>query len=109
VRESFLKILFSKIGCGSCGQSYDVADVTAIGQHEDLWFLSAFCRACEVQGLIVVAVEVDGSSVAVGDLPEADCDSNAESGAVDADDVLDMCRFLKEFDGDFVALFSGDQ
>ncbi|MEE8373164.1 MAG: hypothetical protein V3R87_05585 [Dehalococcoidia bacterium] len=50
MRESFLERLFFKIGCGSCGQSYDVAV-----------------------------------------------------------DVLGMCRFLKEFDGDFAALFSGDQ
>lgn len=109
MRESLLERLFFKIGCGSCGQFYDVANVTGIGHHEDLWFLSAFCRACEVQGLTVVAVEIDGSSDVLGDLSEADCDRLAESDAVDVDDLLDMCRFLKEFDGDFAALFSEDQ
>jgi hypothetical protein len=108
VRESFLNKLFSKIGCGSCGQSYDMADVKAVGHHDDLWFLSAFCRACDAQGLIVVAVETDGASEAIGELTEADCDRFAESEAVDMDDVLGMYDFLKEFDGDFAALFTGD-
>ena len=109
MRDSFLKKLFSKIGCSSCGQKYDVADVTAVGHQDDLWFLSAFCRACETQGLVVVTVEGGKSPDAVGDLTEADREKFAEVEAVGVDDVLDMCNFLKEFDGDFTALFSCDQ
>jgi hypothetical protein len=109
MRDAFLKRLFSKIGCGSCGQKYDVADVTAIGHQDDLWFLSAFCRACETQGLVVVAVEDGKCSDAITDLTEADRERFEQCEAVGVDDVLDMCSFLKEFDGDFAALFSGDQ
>lgn len=108
MRESFLKRLFAKIRCSTCGQKYEVADIDVIGHEGEIWFLNACCGSCGTQGLIVAVVEDDEAAEAATDLTEAEDDKFADSEAVGVDDVLDMHSFLKEFEGDFVALFSED-
>lgn len=104
--EAFLKRLFSTVKCGVCGQKYDVSDVKIVNHEDNLWFLSASCKSCQTNGLIVAVIEDGKVAEVVTDLTAAEFDKFSECEAVDVDDVTDMHNFLKEFDGDFVTLFS---
>ena len=108
MRESFLKRLFSKVNCGICGRKYDASDIKVLDQEEGLWILSVVCSSCGTQGLIAAVVEEGQIADLVTDLTEAEHARFAEGEGVGVDDVLDMHTFLKEFDGDFAGLFSGD-
>lgn len=106
MRESFLKRLFAAIKCSACGQKYEEANIKVIDCDGGLWFLSAFCSSCETHGLIVAVVEDDKATQVITDLTEADYDKLACGEVVGVDDLLDMHNFLKDFEGDFVTLFS---
>jgi len=106
VNEAFLKRLFSKVECSVCGKRYGKSDIKILDHEDDLWFLSVTCASCGTQGLVAAVVR-EGTIVAepVSDLTEAEHSLFAGREKVGADDVLDMHSFLKEFDGDFAALF----
>lgn len=105
--ESFLKKLFSIVKCGVCGQKYQVSDVKIVNHEDDLWFLSASCKSCNTNGLIVAVIEKSKISELVSDLVTSEFDKFSKYEAINVNDVVDMHNFLKEFNGDFVALFSG--
>ncbi len=104
--ESFLKKVFSTVKCGVCGQKYQVFDVKVINQEDNLWFLSASCSHCQTKGLIVAVIEDSKAVEFVTDLKENEFNKFAQCEVVCSDDVVNMHNFLREFDGDFVALFS---
>lgn len=108
MNEAFLRRLFSKVECSVCGKRYDSSNIKVLDHEEDLWFLSVTCASCGTQGLVAAVVK-EGSVVAepISDLTEAEYSTLAGREEVGVDDVLDMHSFLKEFNGDFVALFSG--
>ena len=105
--ESFLRKLFATLKCSICGKNYEAASIRLVGQEEGLWFLSAFCGHCRTQGLIVAVVEKSGlGDEASSDLTEPEHYRFISEEAVGVDDVVDMHNFLKEFNGDFAALFA---
>ena len=106
MRESLMKRLFSKVDCGVCGQRYDVSNIKVLDHEDGVWFLSVFCSSCGTQGLMAAVVREGRVAEVITDLTEAEYDCFAEREAVEMDDVLDIHIFLKEFDGDFAALFS---
>jgi len=54
---------------------------------------------------VAAVVREDKMPVAVTDLTEAELNKFGDAGMIEIDDVLDMCTFLKDFDGDFSRLF----
>jgi len=54
---------------------------------------------------VAAVVRKDKMPVAVTDLTEAELNKFGDAGMIEIDEVLDMCTFLKDFDGDFSRLF----
>ena len=108
MREAFLKRLFAKVNCGVCGQKYDVSNIKILDQEDGLWVLSVYCSSCGTQGLIAAVVQEGNITEVITDLTEAERERFGDSEVVGVDDVLEMHKFLKEFDGDFTSLFSGE-
>jgi hypothetical protein len=106
MEETFIKRLMTSIKCADCGQRYDIDSISVLGHHEDLWFLRTLCSACHAQCLVAVVVKEDKRPEVITDLTEAESNRFRGAGALTADEVLDMHRFLNDFDGDFSHLFS---
>ena len=105
MEERLIKRLMTSMKCDSCGQHYEVYDVDVIGHREDLWFLRVLCSACHSQCLVAAVVrEGRVSEAVVTDLTGAELDK-FRGNVIEADDVLNMYNFLKDFGGDFAQLF----
>ncbi len=80
--------------------------IDVLGHQGDLWFLQAFCLACQARYLMAAVIKEDRVPEVITDLTEVELDKFRNVGVLTADDVLDMHNFLKGFDGDFSQLFS---
>ena len=107
--EKFIKKLLSNMKCGVCGRHYQPSQINILGHREDLWFLSVFCTACTSQALVAAVIKEGKLTEVVTDLTEAELARFSADSSIEADDVLDMHKFLKDFEGDFSALFSKDK
>ena len=106
--EKFIKKLLANMKCGVCGRHYEPSHISILGHKENLWFLSAFCAACTSQVLVAAVIKEGNVVEVVTDLTEAEL-ARFSADSVEADDVLDMHSFLKDFEGDFSTLFSEDK
>ena len=103
--DNLIKRLIATIKCGTCGESYHENHVEIIKQNEGVWFLKVFCTACQVKSLVAAVIKKEKRPEAVSDLSRAEITKFKYLDEVGEDDVLDMHRFLNEFDGDFADLF----
>lgn len=103
MRENVIKKLMASMKCDSCGRHYDEYDVDVIGHRQDMWFLRVFCPECNTHCLVAAVVREGKASEepARGD----EITSAGYREPVNADDVLSMHLFLKDFNGDFSHLF----
>ncbi len=105
--ERLVRKLLSGMKCGVCGGHYESSNIRILGHRDDLWFLSVFCPKCKSQGLVAAVVKESKVSEA---LTELTADEVSQLAApVDSDDVIEMYSFMKEFDGNFLSLFGGEQ
>ncbi|MBE0415558.1 MAG: hypothetical protein IBX36_03350 [Dehalococcoidia bacterium] len=107
--EGFVKRVVATIRCGVCGRRYEGDNVRILGHRDDLWFLSVYCPACHSHGLVAAVIKEGGPPELVTDLTEEEYAKFNQIAAVDANDVLDIYNFLKEFDGDFSHIFSKEK
>ena len=104
MEERLIKRLMTSLKCDSCGQHYEASNIDIIGHREDLWFLRVLCAACHTRALVAAVVKESRVPEEVADLAEVERDESVEE-VIDADYVLSMHIFLKDFDGDFAQLF----
>ncbi len=105
--ELIRQVVLSTVGkCGTCGRPYDLENVSVLGHEEELWFLMVVCNRCNSRGLIAALVKEQKKPPIITDLSEKELERFRREGKISPDDVLDMHRFLEEFDGDFADLFS---
>jgi len=105
MEEKLIKRFMTSIKCTVCGQHYRVDNVSVLGHQEDLWFMSVFCPDCQTRCLVAAVVKEGEKPEVITDLTGAELDKFREMDRLTADEVLDMHRFLKDFDGDFARLF----
>jgi hypothetical protein len=105
MNDNLIKRLIATIKCGTCGLNYREDHVEIIDHDEDIWFLRVFCSSCRVKSLVAVVIRQETLPEAVSDLSGAEVTKFQYLDEVGGDDVLDMRRFLKDFDGDFARLF----
>lgn len=105
MKERLIKKLMTSIKCDSCGQYYEMSNIDVLGNNDDLWFLKALCSSCHTQCLVAAVIRESRVSEVITDLTETELDGFLNMGVVDVDDVLNMHKFLKDFDGDFSYLF----
>ncbi len=106
----WLRGQLSAFACSACGRTYVADHIRVLAQRDDLFFVDLACQMCGAEAVAIVTVQVDDSQTAridVGDLAEAPPVVDGPP-SIDADDVIDMHRFLLGFDGDFAALFGPD-
>ena len=106
VEENLIRRLVTSIKCGVCGQHYEVSSIDVLSYHEGLWFLRAICLACRTQCLMMAVVKEGKAPEVITDLTEVELDRFKNMGIITSDDVLDMHSLLKDFNGDFLQLFS---
>ena len=104
--DNLIKRLIATIKCGTCGDHYHEDHVEIIEQNDDIWFLRVFCTACRVKSLVAAVIKKEKKPETVSDLSSAEITRFKYMDEVGEDDILDMHRFLSEFDGDFSGLFS---
>jgi hypothetical protein len=71
--------------------------------------MAVTCGQCHTRGLIFALIKENDESESIIELTPEELKKFREMSRVDADDVLDMHEFLRDFDGDFVSLFHGSQ
>lgn len=103
--ERLIKRLMTIITCSVCGKRYEGENVRILGRYTDLWFLSVYCTNCHSQSLVAAVLRDGKYPELVTDLTEEEYTKYREMAVVDADDVLDLHNFLREFNGDFSHLF----
>jgi len=106
--ENLIRRLVSTIKCSVCGEGYDGANVRVLGHDDDVWFVSAYCPTCGSHSLVAAVINEGPFSELITDLTEDEFDRFSEADEITTDDVLDIHDLLKEFDGDCIALLSGD-
>ena len=105
MEERIVKKLMTSVKCTSCGKYYQMRDVQILGNHQDLYFLQVSCSSCHSRFLITAVINDSKDPDTISDLTSAELTKFKHSGAPNADDMLDMHSYLKEFDGDFCGLF----
>ena len=104
--DNLIKRLIATIKCGTCGLNYHEDHIEIIDNDEDVWFLKVFCPSCQVQSLVAAVIKKETRPETTTDLAGVEITKFQYLDAVGINDVLDMRRFLKYFDGDFAGLFS---
>jgi hypothetical protein len=108
MEERLLRQLMASMQCESCGQPYQAYNIDIIGHREGLWFLRVLCSACHTQCLMAAKIKGSDMPEVITDLTELELDEAGER-VIEADDILEIHNFLKDFDGDFSRLFSQGQ
>lgn len=106
MEEPTIKKLMTSAKCSGCGQRYEAENIEVIGHYNNLWFMRVFCLACRAHYLVTAMVDDEVAGEKVTDLSVAEMEKFREAGGLKSDEILDMHDFLKEFDGDFLQLFS---
>jgi hypothetical protein len=100
---NIIKMLIANQKCRHCGQHYELVNIEVLGHLEDLWLFTTYCSSCSKRGLAIVNLKKSEEPEAVAELTEAE--KSHFSMQINSSDVLDMHIFLKDFNGDFAALF----
>ena len=109
----WLRTQLTSCGCATCGRGYRAPDIRVLAERDGLFFIDLGCSSCGSKAVAIVTIELDGDGIQadLGDLEllprrtvEAPPDPLAEP--VDADDVLAVHEFLRDFEGDLSDLVS---
>jgi len=124
-QERIIRRLFTEQQCQRCGRPYEAENVLVLARRSELWMVMISCLDCEQKDTYVVKFppQMQGRrrvtsyrlskppastplseeiSQTMPEVPE----TPRPSHPVNADDVLDMYLFLKNFNGDFQRLFA---
>lgn len=108
-----IKQLMTTVACAACGAPYDPTNIEVLGHRDELWFLRVSCIGCMTSGLIAAMVKSsdDPASPPAWPAPEPEpiddsLDRASAPGPVTRSDVQKMRAFLRDFDGNFSALFA---
>jgi hypothetical protein len=108
-KHLFIKYLIANIKCAVCKNHYEPKDIHIIDHRNELWVMAVTCGQCHTRGLVFAIIKETEEAESVTDLTPEEWTRFQEMSQVDADDVLDMHEFLRDFDGDFVNLLQGPQ
>jgi len=70
--------------------------------------LMVSCHHCQTQGIILAMVKEDEHIELLSDLTPEEWEGIQDLPPISSEDVLDVCQFLRDFDGDFVGLLTED-
>jgi hypothetical protein len=100
----WLRTQLTSFGCASCGQAYETGRIRVLAERDGLFFVDLACTHCDTQAIAIITIQVDEDDdprADVGELTLLATEPDTEPApAIDADDVLEMHRFLVDFQGD---------
>ncbi len=105
MEEGIIKKLMTSLKCDTCGKHYEPFDVQILGHRSELWFFRVNCSNCQTACLIAVSVKESALADAINDLTATELGEFSNANIVGSDDLIDMHNFLKDFHGDFTAMF----
>lgn len=104
----FVRQLIDKITCVVCSGEYSETDISILGQQEEVWMLMVSCPHCATQAIIVAVIKEHEQVEILTELTPEELERAGDIPTISTDDVLDIYRFLQDFNGDFRELFKED-
>jgi mono/diheme cytochrome c family protein len=112
--------------CGVCHHDYRQDDIQVLSRKPDMWMMVVECTECHARNFVAAVLndgDADEAQLALRHLSDQATPRGTEAfdreateplpasasdhrERVSAGDVVDMHEFLREFDGDFTALFA---
>lgn len=105
--EEYIRKRLTHIRCAYCGQQFTQDNIDLLEHEGDLWYFSVYCQSCKSKGIMTATMK--NREVLEADAELTKAETGKFSTPVCLDDVLDIHTFLKDFGGDFSALFSNEQ
>ncbi|HID87786.1 MAG TPA: hypothetical protein EYP55_10490 [Anaerolineae bacterium] len=102
-----IQYLVTRIRCAVCKTSYRPRDVHILAHRGERWLMAVECHECRTQGLVFAVVQEGEAQPVLTELTPEEQARFQEMPPLDADDILDAHRFLRDFNGDFIRLFRG--
>ncbi len=106
-KHGLLKHLLATIPCAVCEHPYRPTDIEILDHHDEIWIVAVKCSHCGTKGLVFALMKEEKPEV-VSDLVPQEWATYKQMPQINADDLLDVHEFLKDFDGDFISLFEGE-
>jgi hypothetical protein len=109
IRSLIVRYLIAHTQCSGCGRRYAPRDVRIHKRSGDVWLASVNCRHCGLQGLIMAAIateDVEEADELVAELAKEDVEELEDLGPILGDEIIDLHRFLRGFEGNMVQLLS---
>jgi hypothetical protein len=104
-KRELVKHLIASIPCAVCQHYYEPDDVRIVEHHGEMWIMAVKCDHCGTRGLVFAMIQEGERPEIVNELTSQEWARFREMPQIDADDLLDVHEFLRDFDGDFVNLF----
>src|SRR5579862_8252550 len=118
-RERLIRQLLQKQRCQLCHSTYTPEESIILARRFDVWLVMASCTICQQKDTFVIqfsspvrgrrritSYRLSNPSSSSTSPRAASHSHGQESLAVSFDDVLEMHKFLEDFDGDFQRLFA---
>jgi hypothetical protein len=106
-KPELIKHLIASIPCAICHHHYEPNDVQIVDHRDEIWVMAVKCKHCGTQGLIFAMIKEGEKPEIVSELTAQEWAKFRKMPQIDADDLLDVHEFLRDFEGDFVSLFEG--
>ncbi len=105
--RQLVKHLVASIPCAICHRHHEPGNVRIVDRHGEIWVIAVQCDHCGAQGLVFAMIQEGEEPKIVNELTSQERAKFREMPRIDADDVLDVHEFLRDFDGDLVSLLEG--
>jgi hypothetical protein len=104
--QELIKKIQTTMRCPSCGATYHGDHIHFLGQLEMAALIQLDCQGCglPVMATLIISEENQAQAKLLSDISREDLE-HASKHPVTTDQVVDVHRFLKKFDGDFENLF----
>ena len=101
--EQLIRYLVDHLRCVACRRQYSIDDFQVLEKGTSMLILLMTCHHCQAQGLLMAFVQDQETK----SRRVRQTEDHHELGPITADDVLDVHRFLLDFEGDCDALLRG--
>ncbi|HCW32769.1 MAG: hypothetical protein UT55_C0072G0012 [Candidatus Peregrinibacteria bacterium GW2011_GWE2_39_6] len=102
--KRLLKELKSVAPCRECGHIFEDTEINVVGTLHDQGFFVGHCPVCQHD--LLINVHVQARRPAHRSISKRGPSNSPSLKPITQNEILDLCNFLKDFNGDFSSLFS---
>jgi hypothetical protein len=103
--ERLVKRVIARFRCEHCNRQHAIENVSVMGKYDAVWVVGVACDGCQRPGMFVVSMRKDSSFDRVTDLTDEEQERFLVTESVDVEDVEGIKSFLRDFKGNFSAIF----